>query len=225
MILDDKDFLAKKSIWILGGDGWSYDIGFGGVDHVLASGKDVNILVFDTEIYSNTGGQASKATPTGSVAQFAASGKSVKKKDLAGMMMSYGYVYVAQVAMGADYNQCIKAFNEAESYNGPSLVIAYAPCINHGIKGGMGISQTEEKRAVAAGYWNNFRFDPRLADDGKNPLSLDSKAPTDSYQDFIMSEVRYNSLTRSFPDRAKELFVDSEKQAKERYDKLLNLSK
>jgi pyruvate-ferredoxin/flavodoxin oxidoreductase len=225
MILDDKDFLAKKSIWILGGDGWSYDIGFGGVDHVLASGKDVNILVFDTEIYSNTGGQASKATPTGSVAQFAASGKSVKKKDLAGMMMSYGYVYVAQVAMGADYNQCIKAFNEAESYNGPSLVIAYAPCINHGIKGGMGISQTEEKRAVAAGYWNNFRFDPRLADDGKNPLSLDSKAPTDSYQDFIMSEVRYNSLTRSFPDRAKELFVDSEKQAKARYEKLLNLSK
>jgi pyruvate-ferredoxin/flavodoxin oxidoreductase len=224
-VLDDKDFLAKKSIWILGGDGWAYDIGFGGLDHVLASGKDVNILVFDTEVYSNTGGQASKSTPAGSVAQFAAAGKTTKKKDLAGMMMSYGYVYVAQIAMGADYNQCIKAFNEAESYNGPSIIIAYAPCINHGIKGGMGVAQTEEKKAVAAGYWNLFRFDPRLADDGKNPLTVDSKAPTESYQDFIMSEVRYNSLTRSFPERAKGLFAEAEKQAKDKYEKLVNLSK
>ena len=181
---------------------------FGGLDHVLASGKDVNVLVFDTEVYSNTGGQASKSTPAGSVAQFAAAGKTTKKKDLAGMFMSYGYVYVAQVAMGADYNQCVKAFAEAESYNGPSIVIAYAPCINHGIKGGMGISQTEEKKAVEAGYWNNFRFDPSLADEGKNPFTLDSKAPTASYQDFIMGEVRYNSLTRSFPERAKELFTE-----------------
>lgn len=171
--LIDKDSLAKKSMWIFGGDGWAYDIGFGGLDHVIASGKNVNILVFDTEVYSNTGGQASKATPVGSVAQFAATGKSTKKKDLAAIAMSYGYVYVAQVAMGADYNQCVKAFAEAESYNGPSIIIAYAPCINHGIKGGMGISQIEEKKAVAAGYWNIFRFDPRLADEGKNPCSCD----------------------------------------------------
>ena len=165
-----RTILAKKSMWIFGGDGWAYDIGFGGLDHVIASGENVNILVFDTEVYSNTGGQASKATPIGSVAQFAAAGKATKKKDLAGIAMSYGYVYVAQVAMGADYNQCIKAFTEAESYNGPSIIIAYAPCINHGIKGGMGISQTEEKKAVAAGYWHNFRFDPRQADNGKNPF-------------------------------------------------------
>ncbi len=174
-------------MWIFGGDGWAYDIGFGGLDHVIASGENVNILVFDTEVYSNTGGQASKATPVGSVAQFAAAGKATKKKDLAGIAMSYGYVYVAQVAMGADYNQCIKAFTEAESYNGPSIIIAYAPCINHGIKGGMGISQAEEKKAVAAGYWNNFRFDPRKADNGENPFTLDSKAPTASYRDFIMA--------------------------------------
>lgn len=224
-ILDDKDFLAKKSIWVFGGDGWAYDIGYGGLDHVLASGQDVNVLVFDTEVYSNTGGQSSKSTPAGSVAQFAAAGKATKKKDLAGMQMSYGYVYVAQVAMGADYNQCVKAFAEAESYHGPSLVIAYAPCINHGIKGGMGISQTEEKKAVAAGYWNLFRFDPRLADEGKNPLSLDSKAPTASYQDFIMGEVRYNSLTRAFPDRAKELFAQAEKQAQDKYENLVTRSK
>ena len=186
--LIDKDSLAKKSMWIFGGDGWAYDIGFGGLDHVIASGKNVNILVFDTEVYSNTGGQASKATPVGSVAQFAATGKSTKKKDLAAIAMSYGYVYVAQVAMGADYNQCVKAFAEAESYNGPSIIIAYAPCINHGIKGGMGISQIEEKKAVAAGYWNIFRFDPRLADEGKNPFMLDGKAPSESYRDFIMGE-------------------------------------
>ncbi len=182
---------------------------------MLASGKDVNILVFDTEIYSNTGGQASKVNSCRFCRTVRCIWQSTKKKDLTGMMMSYGYVYVAQVAMGSDYNQCIKAFAEAESYNGPSIVIAYAPCINHGIKGGMGISQTEEKKAVAAGYWNIFRFDPRLADEGKNPLTLDSKAPTASYQDFIMGEVRYNSLTRSFPERAKELFVESEQQAKD----------
>ncbi len=222
--LADKDCLAKKSMWIFGGDGWAYDIGFGGLDHVIASGKNVNILVFDTEVYSNTGGQASKATPVGSVAQFAATGKGVKKKDLAAIAMSYGYVYVAQVAMGADYNQCIKAFTEAESYNGPSLIIAYAPCINHGIKGGMSIAQMEEDKAVKAGYWNCFRYDPRLADEGKNPFMLDSKAPTASYRDFIMGEVRYNSLTRSFPERAEKLFTEAEKNAAEKYEHLANLA-
>ena len=222
--LIDKDSLAKKSMWIFGGDGWAYDIGFGGLDHVIASGKNVNILVFDTEVYSNTGGQASKATPVGSVAQFAATGKSTKKKDLAAIAMSYGYVYVAQVAMGADYNQCVKAFAEAESYNGPSIIIAYAPCINHGIKGGMGISQIEEKKAVAAGYWNIFRFDPRLADEGKNPFMLDGKAPSESYRDFIMGEVRYNSLTRSFPELAEELFEKAEKVAAEKYEHLEKLA-
>ena len=223
--LADKDCLAKKSMWIFGGDGWAYDIGFGGLDHVIASGKNVNILVFDTEVYSNTGGQASKATPVGSVAQFAAAGKAVKKKDLAAIAMSYGYVYVAQVAMGADFNQCIKAFAEAESYNGPSLIIAYAPCINHGIKGGMSIAQLEEDKAVKAGYWNCFRFDPRLADEGKNPFTLDSKAPTASYRDFIMGEVRYNSLTRSFPERAEKLFAEAEEGAAKKYEHLLALSK
>lgn len=220
-ILEVKEFIAKKSIWIFGGDGWAYDIGFGGLDHVLASGRDVNVLVFDTEVYSNTGGQSSKATPAGSVAQFAAAGKSTKKKDLAGMFMSYRYVYVAQVSMGADYNQCIKALVEAESYNGPSIVIAYSPCINHGIKGGMGISMTEEKRAVESGYWNLFRYDPRLAAEGKNPFTLDSKAPSASYRDFIMGEVRYNSLTRTFPERAEVLFAQAEREAKERYERLL----
>ena len=223
-ILKDKDYLAKKSMWILGGDGWAYDIGFGGLDHALASGEDINVLVFDTEVYSNTGGQASKSTPCGSVAQFAATGKATKKKDLAGIAMTYGYVYVAQVAMGADMNQCIKAFAEAESYHGPSLILAYAPCINHGIKGGMGISQLEEKKAVAAGYWNNFRFDPRRADEGLNPFQLDSKAPTASYRDFIMGEVRYNSLLRSFPERAEKLFQNAEKYAEERYEKLKKMA-
>lgn len=222
-ILKDQDYLNKKSIWIFGGDGWAYDIGFGGLDHVLAQNQNVNILVFDTEVYSNTGGQASKATPTGAVAQFAATGKVVKKKDLAAIAMSYGYVYVAQVAMGADYNQCLKAFHEAESYDGPSIIIAYAPCINHGIKGGMGISMTEEKAAVASGYWHNFRFDPRLAADGKNPFSLDSKEPSQSYRDFIMNEVRYNSLLRAFPDRAECLFEKSEEYSKEKYQHLLKL--
>ncbi len=222
--LVDKDELAKKSMWIFGGDGWAYDIGFGGLDHVIASGENVNILVFDTEVYSNTGGQASKATPVGSVAQFAAAGKSVKKKDLAAIAMSYGYVYVAQCAMGADNNQVIKALVEAESYNGPSIVICYAPCINHGIKGGMGIAQLEEKKAVEAGYWNIFRFDPRLADEGKNPFMLDCKAPTASYRDFIMGEVRYNSLTRSFPERAEKLFTEAEKEAEQKYAHLQKLA-
>lgn len=224
-ILSKKSFLSKKSVWVFGGDGWAYDIGFGGVDHVLASGEDINILVFDTEVYSNTGGQASKSTPTGAIAQFAAAGKDVKKKDLAAIAMSYGYIYVAQVAQGADYNQTIKAFVEAESYNGPSLVIAYAPCINHGIKGGMGVAQTVEKRAVDAGYWNNFRFDPRLAVEGKNPFQLDSKAPTASYNDFIMSEVRYNSLARSNPDRAKVLFEKAAINAADKYAMLVEKAK
>ena len=222
--LKDKDELAKKSVWIFGGDGWAYDIGFGGLDHVIASGENVNILVFDTEVYSNTGGQASKATPVGSVAQFAAAGKSMKKKDLAAIAMSYGYVYVAQVAMGADFNQCIKAMTEAESYNGPSIVICYAPCINHGIKGGMGIAQKEEEKAVAAGYWNCFRFDPRLADEGKNPFMLDSKAPSASYRDFIMGEVRYNRLARSNPERAEKLFTEAEDIAEKKYEHLAKLA-
>ena len=224
-ILKDKDFLAKKSVWIFGGDGWAYDIGFGGLDHVIASGEDVNILVFDTEVYSNTGGQSSKATPTGAIAQFAANGKEVKKKDLAAIAMSYGYVYVAQVAMGADYNQCVKAITEAESYHGPSIVIAYAPCINHGIRGGMTIAQTEIKNAVAAGYWHTFRFDPRLQAEGKNPFQLDSKAPTANYEDFIKNEVRYSSLQKFYPDRAHVLFDKAADTAKEKYEHLLKLSK
>jgi len=215
-----KDMFVKKSLWIFGGDGWAYDIGFGGLDHVIASGEDVNIFVFDTEVYSNTGGQASKSTPTGSVAQFAAAGKGQKKKDLASIAMSYGYVYVAQIAMGADYNQTVKALTEAENYKGPSLVIAYAPCINHGIKKGMGTSMTETKSAVAAGYWHTFRFNPE-AEGAK--FVLDSKAPTTSYNDFILSETRYNSLVRAFPDRAKQLFAEAEVQAKEKYDRLTKL--
>lgn len=217
-ILDNKENLVKKSQWIFGGDGWAYDIGFGGLDHVLASGEDVNVLVFDTEVYSNTGGQSSKSTPTGAVAQFAASGKQVKKKDLGMIAMSYGYVYVAQVAMGANQNQFIKALIEAESYPGPSLIIAYAPCINHGLKLGMGCSQLEEKNAVDAGYWQMYRFNPLLKEEGKNPFTLDSKEPTTSYRDFIMSEVRYSSLTRSFPEKAETLFAQAEKNAKERLE-------
>ncbi len=220
-ILKDKEYLSKKSVWILGGDGWAYDIGYGGLDHVLASGDDVNILVFDTEVYSNTGGQSSKSTPTGAIAKFAAAGKEVKKKDLAAIAMSYGYVYVAQVAQGADYNQCMKAFVEAGTYNGPSIVIAYAPCINHGIKGGMSIAQTEEKRAVQAGYWHLFRFDPRRKEEGLNPFQLDSKEPTESYEEFIMNEVRYNSLARSNPERAKALFAKAEANAKAKYAELV----
>lgn len=220
-ILKEKDYLNRKSHWMFGGDGWAYDIGFGGLDHVLASGEDINIIVFDTEVYSNTGGQSSKATPTGAIAQFAAAGKGVKKKDLASIAMSYGYVYVAQIAMGADYNQCVKAIAEAEAYKGPSLIIAYAPCINHGIKKGMGKAQTEEDLAVKSGYWHCFRYDPRKVEEGKNPFVLDSKAPTESYIEFLQGEVRYNSLEMKNPERAKELFRKSEAEAKNKYKKLL----
>ena len=222
-ILKDKDFLAKKSQWIFGGDGWAYDIGFGGVDHVLASGKDINIMVFDTEVYSNTGGQSSKATPVGAIAQFAAAGKEVKKKDLASIAMSYGYVYVAQIAMGADYNQCVKAIAEAEAYPGPSLIIAYAPCINHGIKKGMSKAQTEEANAVACGYWHCFRYNPALKAAGQDAFILDSKEPTEDYQEFLDGEVRYNALKRANPDRAAELFAKSEEAAKARYEYLNRL--
>ena len=224
-ILKHKDFLAKKSIWAFGGDGWAYDIGFGGLDHVIAQNEDINLLVFDTEVYSNTGGQASKSTPTGAVAKFAATGKEVKKKDLAQIAMSYGYVYVAQVALGADYAQCVKAFAEAESYPGPSIVIAYAPCINHGIKGGMGNGCAEEAAAVAAGYWHNFRFDPRLKEQGKNPFQLDSKAPSTDYRAFIENEVRYSSLKRAFPQKADTLFDASAQQAKEKWEHLVKLQR
>lgn len=220
-LLKQKDFLGKKSQWIFGGDGWAYDIGFGGVDHVLASGKDINIMVFDTEVYSNTGGQSSKATKTGATAQFAAGGKETKKKDLAGIAMSYGYVYVAQIAMGADYNQTVKAIAEAEAYPGPSLIIAYAPCISHGIKIGMGKAQTEEQLAVDCGYWNNFRYNP--AAEG-NKFSLDSKEPKlESYQAFLDGEVRYNALKRANPEKAERLFAQNEKEAKERYTYLKKL--
>jgi len=218
-ILDNKEFLSKKSQWVFGGDGWAYDIGFGGLDHVIASGKDVNIMVFDTEVYSNTGGQSSKATKTGAVAQFAAGGKDVKKKDLASIAMSYGYVYVAQIAMGADYNQTVKALAEAEAYPGPSLVIAYAPCIAHGIKKGMSKAMTEEKLAVESGYWNNFRFNPAA----ENKFTLDSKTPTGDYQEFLKGEVRYASLALKDPERAAKLFEKNEEDAKERFTYLEKL--
>ena len=211
--------MAKKSQWIFGGDGWAYDIGFGGVDHVLASGKDINIMVFDTEVYSNTGGQASKSTQPGAVAQFAAGGKEVKKKDMASIAMSYGYVYVAQIAMGADYNQTVKALAEAEAYPGPSLIIAYAPCINHGIKKGMSKAQTEEELAVKSGYWHLFRFNPAA----ESKFSLDSKAPTEDLMEFLNGEVRYNSLKRANPARAEKLFAKNAECNKERYEYLNKL--
>jgi pyruvate-ferredoxin/flavodoxin oxidoreductase len=220
-----KDFLIKRSQWILGGDGWAYDIGFGGLDHVLASGENVNVLVFDTEVYSNTGGQASKASPTASIAKFAAAGKRVKKKDLGMIAATYGYVYVAQVAMGADKNQFMKALIEAESYDGPSLIIAYAPCINHGIKAGMGKTQNRMKEAVDAGYWHLWRFDPRLKEAGKNPFILDSKAPTVEFKDFLMGEVRYTSLKSQFADVADQLFEQAAKEAKDRYDGYVRMAK
>ena len=223
-ILAEKDMLVKKSVWVFGGDGWAYDIGFGGLDHVIASGEDVNIMVFDTEVYSNTGGQASKASQIGQVAQFAAAGKPTAKKDLAQIAMSYGYAYVAQIAMGASYPQTIKAITEAESFKGPSIVIAYAPCINHGLKGGMTNMIGETKRAVEAGYWHTFRFDPRLKAEGKNPFSLDSKEPSTSYDEFIRGEVRYSSLVRQFPERADELFKYATEAAAEKY-KLLSRMK
>ena len=224
-ILAEKDYLAKKSVWIFGGDGWAYDIGFGGLDHVIASGEDVNIMVFDTEVYSNTGGQASKASNIGQVAQFAAAGKAIGKKDLAEIAMSYGYVYVAQVAMGADMNQLLKALTEAEAYNGPSIIIGYAPCEMHGIKGTMQNCQLEMKKAVESGYWQMFRFNPALKAEGKNPFSLDSKAPTASYIDFIKSENRYNRLANQFPERAEALFSKAEETAKAKYEKLTRLVK
>ena len=209
-MLKDKDLLVKKSVWIFGGDGWAYDIGYGGLDHVLAQDQDVNVLVLDTEVYSNTGGQASKSSPTGAVAKFAAAGKRTKKKDLGLMAMSYGYVYVAQVAMGADMNQLLKAVNEAEAYHGPSLIIAYAPCINHGIK--MNQAQMEIKKAVEAGYWQLYRYNP----ENEVPLTVDSKDPTASYQDFIKGENRYASLIRQFPAEAEKLFDRAEHESAKR---------
>ena len=220
-MLQYKDHLSKKSFWIFGGDGWAYDIGFGGLDHVLASGKDVNIFVFDTEVYSNTGGQASKASNIGQVAQFAAAGKDIKKKSLAEIAMSYGYVYVAQIAMGAKPAQTLKAIQEAEAYPGPSLIIGYSPCEMHAIKGGMINCQTEMKRAVECGYWNLFRFNP-AAHTG-NKFTLDQKEPTGGYREFLMNEARYSRLTREFPERAEELFDASERAAMDRYEHLLKL--
>jgi pyruvate-ferredoxin/flavodoxin oxidoreductase len=224
-IKDKKDYLIKKSMWIVGGDGWAYDIGYGGLDHVLASGENVNVLVFDTEIYSNTGGQSSKSTPTGAVAKFAASGKKVKKKDLGMIAATYGYVYVAQVGMGADKNQFMKAIIEAEKYDGPSLIIAYAPCISHGLKEGMGRTQANTDQAVKAGYWHLWRFNPELKDQGKNPFILDSKEPTTSFRDFLMDQVRYTSLIKDFPEVAEELFVKAEKDAKDRYQTYTRLAR
>ena len=215
-VKDAEDVLVKKSVWIFGGDGWAYDIGYGGLDHVLASGEDVNVLVVDTEVYSNTGGQSSKSTPTGSVAKFAASGKRTKKKDLGMMAMSYGYVYVAQVAMGANQSQVIKAIAEAEAYHGPSLIIAYATCINHGID--MSNGQAEMKKAVESGYWQLYRYNPELAEQGKNPFSLDSKDPTGNYQEFIAGETRYKSLQKTHPEIAQQLFERAEVEAKARLE-------
>ncbi|HWR61752.1 MAG TPA: pyruvate:ferredoxin (flavodoxin) oxidoreductase [Clostridia bacterium] len=217
-IAEKKDYLVKKSVWILGGDGWAYDIGYGGLDHVLASGENVNVLVFDTEVYSNTGGQSSKSTPIGAVAKFAASGKRVKKKDLGMIAATYGYVYVAQVGMGADKNQFMKAVIEAEKYDGPSLIICYAPCINHGLKQGMGRTQANTAQAVDSGYWHLWRFNPELKSEGKNPFTLDSKEPKASFRDFLMDQVRYTSLTGAFPEEAEELFTKAEKEAKEKYE-------
>ena len=222
-ILAEKDYLSKKSVWIFGGDGWAYDIGFGGLDHVLASGEDVNVMVFDTEVYSNTGGQASKASNIGQVAQFAAAGKAIGKKNLAEIAMSYGYVYTAQIAMGADMNQTLKALTEAEAYNGPSLVIGYAPCEMHGIKGTMANCQLEMKRAVDAGYWQMFRFNPAAKAEGKNPLSIDCKPATADYKEFITSETRYSRLAQQFPERAEKLFAEAEKAARAKYDRLLKM--
>ncbi len=217
-ILSLEQYLIKKSHWIFGGDGWAYDIGYGGLDHVIATGEDVNILVLDTEVYSNTGGQASKSTPAGAVAKFAASGKKIRKKDLGQMAMSYGYVYVAQVAMGASNTQYFKAIKEAEAYPGPSLIIAYSPCINHGLRDGMGKTQTQTKLAVESGYWHNYRFNPLLEAEGKNPFTLDSKEPDWSkFQDFLKTEVRYTSLIKAFPAEAEILFKAAEENAKWRY--------
>ena len=225
-ILELKAYFTKKSQWIFGGDGWAYDIGYGGLDHVLASGHNVNVLVVDTEVYSNTGGQSSKSTPVGAVAKFAASGKRVRKKDLGAMAMSYGYVYVAQVAMGSNQAQYLKALKEAEAYDGPSLIIAYAPCINHGLKAGMGKSQAEEEKAVKCGYWHLWRYNPALEAEGKNPFTLDSKEPDWSgFQDFLKGEVRYASVMKQYPQEADELFKAAEENAKWRYNSYKRLSK
>ncbi|WP_240503500.1 pyruvate:ferredoxin (flavodoxin) oxidoreductase [Natranaerobius trueperi] len=223
-IMEKRDYLVKRSQWLIGGDGWAYDIGFGGLDHVLASGEDVNALVMDTEVYSNTGGQSSKASPTASVAKFAASGKKVRKKDLGLMAMSYGYIYVAQIALGANMNQTIKAITEAEQYPGPSLIIAYSPCISHGIRTGMGTSIMQEKRAVKSGYWHLYRYNPLLKEEGKNPFQLDSKEPSESFEDFLMSEVRYSSLKKAFPDVADELFKQAEEDSKDKFETYRKLS-
>ena len=220
-VVENKDMLPKPSMWIFGGDGWAYDIGYGGLDHVLASGENVNVLVFDTEVYSNTGGQSSKSTPIGAVAQFAAAGKAVTKKNLAQIAIAYGYVYVAQVAMGANPAQTLKAIKEAEAYDGPSLIICYAPCINHGVKKGMNKAMLEMKDAVRAGYWNLLRYNPAAIAEKKNPLTVDSAPPTENYEDFLMGEVRYNSLKLKNPERAEKLFSESEKFAMERYKKLI----
>jgi pyruvate-ferredoxin/flavodoxin oxidoreductase len=216
-IIDHKDYLVKRSIWLVGGDGWAYDIGYGGLDHVMASGENVNVLVFDTEVYSNTGGQASKSTPTSAIAKFAASGKKQGKKDLGRMLMTYGNVYVAQVGINADNGQLMKALQEAEEYDGPSIIIAYSPCINHGLREGMGRSMATIKRAVQSGYWHLFRYNPLLKEEGKNPFVLDSKEPTESFREYIMDQVRFNSLVKAFPDQAEELFGQAEKHAKEKY--------
>ena len=222
-ILKDKEFFVKRSQWIFGGDGWAYDIGYGGLDHVLASGDNVNVLVFDTEVYSNTGGQSSKATPTAAIAKFAASGKRTKKKDLGMMAMNYGYVYVAQICMGADKNQVLKAMAEAEAYNGPSLIIAYSPCINHGIKAGMTNSQAEAKKAVDCGYWALYRYNPALRG-VKNPFTLDSKEPKGDFKEFLMGEVRYASLAKSFPEVADALFEKTKADAMERLENYKKLA-
>ena len=219
-ILENREYLSKKSIWAIGGDGWAYDIGFGGIDHVLAQNRDINMLVMDTEVYSNTGGQSSKATPTAAVAKFAAGGKEVKKKDLGAIAMSYGYIYVAQVAMGYDQAQTLKAIREAESYPGPAIVIAYCPCLEHGIKAGMSCTQEEMKKAVECGYWHLYRYDPRRIAEGKNPFQLDSPAPdTDKLMDFLMGENRFASLKNNFPERADALYQKEIADVKARYQK------
>jgi len=216
--LELQQYFVKRSQWIIGGDGASYDIGYGGLDHVIASGENVNILVLDTEVYSNTGGQASKATPVGAIAKFAAAGKRIRKKDLGIIATTYGYVYVAQIAMGADQSQTLKAIREAEAYDGPSIIIAYAPCINHGLRGGMGKSQQEEKDAVACGYWHLWRYNPSLEAEGKNPFTLDSKEPQwEKFQDFLKGEVRFSSVAKQYPKEADELFRAAEENAKWRY--------
>jgi pyruvate-ferredoxin/flavodoxin oxidoreductase len=223
-LLKNSEHLIKKSTWIIGGDGWAYDIGYGGLDHILAAGEDVNILVLDTEVYSNTGGQASKATQKGAVAQFAASGRKMPKKDLGMMAMSYGNVYVASVAMGANYEQYLKALKEAESYEGTSIIIAYAPCINHGLKAGMGNSMNEMKKAVECGYWFLYRYDPRKSKVGENPFVLDSKEPIGDYKEFLNGEVRFSSLKKSFPDEANRLNEEAAHEAKENYKKYMRLA-